>query len=192
MQENQLYLDFFTKVLQRILSKNPTFTSAHARSQPYFSTGIGRGDFLVFCEFNKTAKNRWNDSCLSHQDELRVGLFWDTKNKEKNDKIFSTLEKFGPLIEKGINQKLELGEPYHILIWSKSAKRERKIFVSINGNIYSKSERIVELINFAVVYLKKFKEFFSFFLDEIDNLPHEISQLIKNEGTPIYKLERKR
>ena len=185
MQENQLYLDFFTKVLQRILSKNPTFTSAHARPQPYFSTGIGRGGFLVFCEFNKTDKNRW-------QDELRVGLFWDTKNKEKNDKIFSTLEKYGSLIEQEINQGSKWIEPNHTLIWSKSAKRERKIFVSVNGNIYSKSERIAELISFTVVYLKRFKEFFSFFLDELDNLPHEISQLIKNEGTPIYKLERKR
>jgi hypothetical protein len=185
MQENQLYLDFFTKVLQRILSKNPTFTSAHAKPQPYFSTGIGRGGFLVFCEFKGEKRDPSSRS-------FRVGLFLDTKDKEKNNKIFSTLVKFGPLIEKGINQKLEWLEPNHTLIWSKSAKRERKIFVSIHGNIYSRPEKIEELINFAVAYLKRFKEFFSFFLGELNKLPHEISQVVKNEGIPIYKLERKK
>lgn len=179
MEENQLYLDFFTKVLQRILSKDPKFTSAKARPQPYFSTGMGKGSFLIFCEFKDVNKNHW-------QNELRVGLFWDTKNKEKNDKILSTLKKYGSLIEQEINRGSEWIQPKFTLIWSKSARRERKIYISVRGSIfYSPPEKVEYLTDFATTYLRRFKQFFSSFLKELDDLANGISTIIDNKGELI-------
>jgi hypothetical protein len=137
---NKRYLDFFNKLITKILAQKPNFTRAKAWPQSWWNTGIGRSGFSVSTPF--TIDNKF-----------RVELYIDTGNKELNDKAFSELKENRVPIEEKIGKEL---------VWDPIPdSRACRIYLAIDGTIEDNQEKLDQIIEWAVPYIIKFKETFS-------------------------------
>lgn len=143
---NKKYLDFFGKLISKILIIKPNFTRAKAWPQSWWNTGIGRSGFSVSTPF--TIDNKF-----------RVELYIDIGNKEYNDKAFSELKENKLSIEEKIGKEL---------IWDELPdSRACRIYTAIDGTIDDSQEKLDQIIEWAAPYVIKFKETFGLLVKNI-------------------------
>ena len=136
---NKKYLDFFNKLVSKIINIKPNFTRAKAWPLSFWNTGVGRSGFSVYTPFTL--------------EKFRVELFIDTGNKKYNDKGFSELKENRSSIEEKIGEEL---------VWEQTPEvRACRIYTAIDGTIDDTQEKLDQIIEWAAPQVIKFKETFN-------------------------------
>ena len=140
-KKQQAYLEFFTKLLQELKSRNPRITSAKkAYAQNWFSFGAGKSGFSYSFSFTL-------------DDRFRVELYIDTGSKEKNQLAFENLRKQKDDIEKQLGYPLEWEELPNA--------RACRIAIYKHGNIFSSEEELASLRSWGIDRILEIRNVFS-------------------------------
>jgi hypothetical protein len=137
---NKLYLNFFEKVRDKILSKQPDFTRAKVLPQSWWSIGIGKPGFSL-------------SSCFTIDETFRVEFYVDTGISEYNEKVFNQLKTMKYRIEQQVRKELS---------WDHLPDSNTfRIYTTINVTINDDAEKLDQTANWAATMLMKFKEVFN-------------------------------
>jgi hypothetical protein len=137
---NTLYLNFFEKVRDKILSKQPDFTHAKVLPQSWWSIGIGKPGFSL-------------SSCFTMEDMVRVELYVDTGISKYNEKVFNQLKTMKYRIEQQIRKEL---------MWEHLPDSNTfRIYTAINATIDDEQEKLNQIADWTATMLMRFKDVFS-------------------------------
>jgi hypothetical protein len=137
---NKMYLNFFEKVRDKILSKQPDFTHAKVLPQSWWAIGIGKPGFSL-------------SSCFTIEDTVRVELYVDTGMSEYNEKVFNQLKTMKYRIEQQVRKELT---------WDHLPDSNAfRIYTTINATLDDEAEKLDQTADWTATMLMKFKDVFS-------------------------------
>lgn len=138
--KQKAYRDFFSALLQVVKQRLPGLTSANvALPQNWFGFPSGRTGFMYGVSFTSKSK-------------LRVDLYIDTGDKDRNKACFDTL------VAERSGIEAEIGEE---LSWERlDDRRASRVAVFRTGSIADPPEKLAELRDWAVDMLGRFTKVF--------------------------------
>ncbi|MBN1135421.1 MAG: DUF4268 domain-containing protein [Anaerolineae bacterium] len=136
----QAYEVFFTALLNKARARLPDLTKAKkAYPQGWFSFPIGRSGFSI-------------NPAFAQANILRVELYIDTGDRDKNKAAFDALQQEQPVIEAEFGQAL---------VWERlNEKRAARIYARTDGSIDDTLAHLEELQVWAVEMVERFNRIF--------------------------------